>query len=222
MSSYFSFAALCRHYVDKYQLWLWCCFYSSVFYMEVRFAKMVWVLSNSQSRWLKYFQNCFSLQIASLPTLEDSDFSVILKLHNISLHQLLYDALLTEQIVKIPRLLCSLHHYANMYFNPTPIQSFWMSSGTDPFASITEWVQSEGQTVQHQYEECGLHLKQNTEWMVVPEMLSFEIALSAQMTIDPHIFILVNGNPHLYQLHGVIYFGGQHFVAHLIEQNGMV
>ena len=58
--------------------------------------------------------------------------------------------------------------------------------------------------------------------MVVPEMLSFEIALSAQMTIDPHIFILVNGNSHLYQLHGVIYFGGQHFVAHLIEKDGTV
>ena len=27
--------------------------------------------SNSQSRWLKYFQNCFSPQTASLPTLED-------------------------------------------------------------------------------------------------------------------------------------------------------
>ena len=58
--------------------------------------------------------------------------------------------------------------------------------------------------------------------MVVPEMLSFEIALSAQMTTDPHIFILVNGNCHLYQLHGVIYFGGQHFVAHLIEHDGTV
>ena len=58
--------------------------------------------------------------------------------------------------------------------------------------------------------------------MVVPEMLSFEIAFSAQMTIDPHIFILVNGNSHLYQLHGVIYFGSQHFVAHLIEQDGTV
>ena len=42
------------------------------------------------------------------------------------------------------------------------------------------------------------------------------------MTIDPHIFILVNGNSHLYQLHGVIYFGGQHFVAHLIEKDGIV
>ena len=58
--------------------------------------------------------------------------------------------------------------------------------------------------------------------MVVPEMLSFEIALSAQMTIDPHIFILVNGTCHLYQPHGVIYFGGQHFVAHLIEHDGTV
>ena len=45
--------------------------------------------------------------------------------------------------------LCSLHHHANMHFNPTPIQSFLMSSGTDPFASIPGWVQSEGQTVQH-------------------------------------------------------------------------
>ena len=87
----------------------------------------------------------------------DGDLSFILKLHNISLHQLLYDVLLTELIVKIPRFLCSLHHYA------TPIQSFLMSSGTNPFASITEWIQSEGQTVQDQYEECGLHLKQNTE-----------------------------------------------------------
>ena len=58
--------------------------------------------------------------------------------------------------------------------------------------------------------------------MVVPEMLSFEIVLSAHMTIDPHIFILVNGNSRLYQLHGVIYFGGQHFVAHLVEQDGTV
>ena len=52
-------------------------------------------------------------------------------------------------------------------FNPTQIQSFLMSSGTDPFASITEWVQSEGQTVQHQCDECGT-LETNTEWMVVP------------------------------------------------------
>ena len=58
--------------------------------------------------------------------------------------------------------------------------------------------------------------------MIVPEMLSFEIALSAQMTIDPYISILVNGNSHLYQLHGVIYFGRQHFVAHLVEQDGTV
>ena len=93
----------------------------------------------------------------------DGDLSFILKLHNISLHQLLCDVLLTELIVKIPRFLCSLHHYANMHFDPTPIQSFLMSSGRDPFASTTEWVQSEGQTVQHQYEKCGLHLKQNTE-----------------------------------------------------------
>jgi len=109
-----------------------------------------------------------------------------------------------------------------MNFNPTPIQSFLMSSGTDQFASITEWVQSEGQTVWHQCEECGLHLKQKTKWMVVPEMLSFEIALSAQMNIDPQISILVNGNSHLYQLCGVIYFGGQHFVACLIEQDTTV
>ena len=93
----------------------------------------------------------------------DGDLSFILKLHNISLHQLLYDVLLTELIVKIPRFLCSLHHYATMHFNSTPIQSFLMSSGTNPFASITEWIQIEGQTVQDQYEECGLHLKQNTE-----------------------------------------------------------
>ena len=58
--------------------------------------------------------------------------------------------------------------------------------------------------------------------MVVPEMLSFEIALSAQMTIEPYIFILVNGNTHLYQLHGVIYSRGQHFLAHLIEQDGTI
>ena len=58
--------------------------------------------------------------------------------------------------------------------------------------------------------------------MVVPEMLSFEIALSAQMTIDPHISILVNGTSHFYQLHWVIYFGGQHFVAHLIQQDKTV
>ena len=89
-------------------------------------------------------------------------------------HQLLYDVILMELIVIIPRFLCSLHPYANMHFNPTPIQSFLMPSGTDPFASIIEWVQSEGQTVQHQCEECGLQLKQKTEWMVVPEMLSFE------------------------------------------------
>ena len=125
----------------------------------------------------------------------DGDLSFILKVHNISLHQLLYDVFLTEIIVEIPRFLCSLHHNANMHFNPTPIQSFLMSSGTDPFASITEWVQSEGQTVQHQCEESGLPLKKNTEWMVVPEMLSFEMALSAQMTIDPQISILVNGTP---------------------------
>ena len=58
--------------------------------------------------------------------------------------------------------------------------------------------------------------------MVVPEILSFEIALSAQMTIDPHISILVNGNTHLYQFHRIIYFGGQHFVAHVIEQDRIV
>ena len=86
------------------------------------------------------------------------------------------------------------------------------------------WVQSEGQTVQHQCEECGLHLKQKTEWMVVPGKLSFEIVLShhAQMTIDPHISILVNRNSHLYQFHGVMYFGGQHSVAHVIEQDRTV
>ena len=38
------------------------------------------------------------------------------------------------------------------------------------------------------------------------------------MIIDPKISILVNGNSHLYQLCGAIYFGGQHFVAHLVEQ----
>ena len=84
-----------------------------------------------------------------------------------------------------------------------------------------------GQLVQHRCQECGLHLKQKTEWRVVPEMLSFEIALSAQMITDPKISILVNGNSHLYQLWGVIYFGGQHFVACLVDttvwyHNGMV
>ena len=87
------------------------------------------------------------------------DLSFILKLHNISLHQLLYDVLLTELTVKIPRFLWSLHHYANMHFNTTPIQSFLMSSGTGPFASITEWVQSEGQTVQHQYDKMWFTLE---------------------------------------------------------------
>jgi hypothetical protein len=53
-------------------------------------------------------------------------------------------------------------------------------------------------------------------------MLSFEIGLSAQMIIDPKISIVVNGNSHLYQLHGVIYLGGQHFVDHLIEQDATV
>ena len=48
------------------------------------------------------------------------------------------------------------------------------------------------------------------------------MALSAQMTIDPQISILVNGSSHLYQLRGVIYFGGQHFVACLIEQDATV
>ena len=42
------------------------------------------------------------------------------------------------------------------------------------------------------------------------------------MKIDPKISILVNGNSHLYQLCGVIYFGGQHFVAHLVEQDTTV
>ena len=59
-------------------------------------------------------------------------------------------------------------------------------------------------------------MKQKTEWRVVPEILSFEIGLSAQISI------LVNGNSHLYQLCGVIYFGGQHFVARLVEQDTTV
>ena len=42
------------------------------------------------------------------------------------------------------------------------------------------------------------------------------------MKIDPQISILVNGNSHLYQLCGVIYFGGQHFVACLVEQDTTV
>ena len=67
-----------------------------------------------------------------------------------------------------------------------------------------------------------LTLEAKTEWRVVPEILSFEIGLSAQMKIDPQIFILVNGNSYLYQLCGVIYFGGQHFVARLVEQDTTV
>jgi len=38
----------------------------------------------------------------------------------------------------------------------------------------------------------GLHLKQKTEWRAVPEILSFEIALSVQMIIDPKISIVVS------------------------------
>jgi PIF1-like helicase len=214
------------------------CGYDAVFmvlYSIWRSDPLRWCesFSNSQSKWLRYFQNSFSPQTASLPTLEDIRDVWRYQLHAetpqyytwgafVSLHQLLYDVLLTELTVRIPRFLCSLHPYSNMHFNPTPIQSFLMSSGTDQFASTTEWIQSEGQTVRHQCEECGLHLKQKAEWTVVPEMLSFEIALSAQMTIDPQISIPVNGNSHLYQIRGVIYFGGQHFVARLIEQDTAV
>ena len=42
------------------------------------------------------------------------------------------------------------------------------------------------------------------------------------MKIDPQISILVNGDSHLYQLCGVIYSGGQYFVAHLVEQDTTV
>ena len=109
-----------------------------------------------------------------------------------------------------------------MQFNPVPLQSFLMSSGVDQFSSISEWIQCDGQLVRHRCQTCGLPLKQKTEWRVVPEILSFEIGLSAQMKIDPQISILVNGNSHLYQLCGVIYFGGQHFVACLVEQDTRV
>ena len=66
-----------------------------------------------------------------------------------------------------------------------------MLCGTDQFSSISEWIQCDGQLVQHRCHECGLCFKQKTEWRVVPEILSFEIALSAQMIIDPKISILV-------------------------------
>ena len=97
-----------------------------------------------------------------------------------------------------------------------------MTCGTNQFSSISEWIQCDGYLVQYRCQECGLYLKRKTEWRVVPEILSFEIALSAQMMIDPKSSILVNGNSHLYQLCGVICFGGQHFVAHLVEQNTTV
>ena len=103
-----------------------------------------------------------------------------------------------------------------MQFNLMPLQSFLMSSGVDQFSSISEWIQCDGQLVRHRCQTCGLPLKQKTEWRVVPEILSFEIGLSAQISI------LVNGNSHLYQLCGVIYSGGQYFVAHLVEQDTTV
>ena len=52
------------------------CGYDAVFmvlYSIWRSDSLRWCesFSNSQSRWLKYFQNCFYLQTASLPSLED-------------------------------------------------------------------------------------------------------------------------------------------------------
>jgi hypothetical protein len=214
------------------------CGYDAVFmilYSIWRSDSLRWCESfaNSQSIWLNYFQNCFSPQTASLPTLEDIQDGWRCQLHAqapenfswgtfVSLYQLLYDVFLTELIVRVPKFLCDLHPSVNIQFNPMPLQSFLMSSGTDQFSSISEWIQCDGQLVRHRCQECGLHLKQKTEWRVVPEILSFEIALSAQMIIDPKISIVVNGNSHLYQLRGVIYFGGQHFVARLIEQDTTV
>ena len=59
-----------------------------------------------------------------------------------------------------------------------------MTCGTDQFSSISEWIQCDGQLVQYKCKECGLYLKKKTEWRVVPEILSFEIALSAKMIIE--------------------------------------
>ena len=59
-----------------------------------------------------------------------------------------------------------------------------MTCGTDQFSSIREWIPCDGQLVQYRCKECGLYLKKKTEWRVVPEILSFEIALSAQMMIE--------------------------------------
>ena len=118
----------------------------------------------------------------------------------VSLHKLLYDVFLSELIVRVSKFLCGHHPSANMEFNPMPLQSFFMSSGMDQFSSISEWIQCDSQLVRQRCQECGLHLKQQTEWRVVPEILSFEIGLSTQMNIDPKISILVNGNSQLYQL----------------------
>ena len=211
------------------------CGYDAVFmvlYSIWRSDSLRWCESfvNSQSIWLNYFQSCFSPQTASLPTLEDIRDGWRRQLHAqapqnfawgtfVSLHELLYDVFLSELFVRVPKFLCDHHPSANMQFNPMPLQSFLMSSGMDQFSSISEWIQCDSQLVRQRCQECGLQLKQQTEWRVVPDILSFEIGLSAQMKIDPEISILVNGNSHLYQLRGVIYFGGQHFVARLVEQD---
>ena len=176
-------------------------YYDSICYMAIRLSEMVWVFCKFPVNMAELFSALLFTSTVSLPTLEDIWDGWQRQLHAqapqnfawgtfVSLHQLLYDVFLTELVVRVSKFLCDLHPTANVQFNPMPLQSFLMSSGTDQFSSINEWVQCDGQLVQQRCQECGSHLKQKTEWRVVPEILSFKIALSAQRIIDPKFLLL--------------------------------
>jgi hypothetical protein len=95
--------------------------------------------------------------------------------------------------------------------------TIYMPKGSSPFKSTAEWMQTNSQQGTNRCEICDKPVNINISFVAPPPLVILEFS-GSEMDIDDRFEVVHSGQPHKYDLAGVIYYkdAEQHFVSNIV------
>ena len=101
--------------------------------------------------------------------------------------------------------------------------SVLLSTGTNLFDSINQWISSYSEPTRQACSICNLPLYLKHTFDNIPEFLVFDFGgLNNDFEINKSILLSKDGIQYLFKLRGVIYFSQNHFTSRVITQSGQI
>ena len=100
--------------------------------------------------------------------------------------------------------------------------SVFLSTGTNSFNSINQWVSRYSEPTRQTCSICNLPLYLKYTFENIPEFLVFDFGGLNHLEINKSFLLSKDGIQYLFKLRGVIYFSQNHFTSRVITESGQI